>query len=308
MKRILILMSIALVGAATGVGGASWAHNRRERAEKELAEIAAKKDDLRASNARLERAAAEARSLAATPVDAPAAAVAAVPEQKIAPKSTTGASAVPKPGTPEFFEARNRAMLEHPELLALYKKQLRAGIEQNYRPFYRQLRLTPEQAKQFVELKLQRDDAQEDFFRAAREKKLAPDDPALNPLRTEIEEEHKAAMKELLGSSGYAEMRKFERAQPARQIVTEAASLVAYTANPITYEQIDQLTRIFAESSQTYRQGGRATGESMDWDAIVTRAAAILPEPQLAAIRAEAQRRRVVNLVAQFYAQRGFKY
>jgi hypothetical protein len=71
---------------------------------------------------------------------------------------------------------------------------------------------------------------------------------------------------------------------------------------------MDQLTPIFAEGSVAFRNGGRADGEFVDWDTVLARAATFLPPPQLEAVRAEADLRRSVRLLIEFYTKRGYKY
>jgi hypothetical protein len=299
MKKTVAAFVAASLLFAGGLVGWQWARKSHLRAEAERTRAARATAEIRAEIKRLTDEGARQTSANSSSADESARAHAPSP-----PPAEDAASSRNR----QRREKRNRLLMTDPELHALYKRQLRAGLQQSYAPFVRELKWAPQRTQQFLDLLMRRDDAEEELWRTADERHLSRTDPAIKARRDQLVAEQKSALQTFLGAEGSAALERFDRAKPAREVVADAASLIAYTSTPMTREQIDQLTPIFAEGSVAYRNGGNADGEFVDWDTVVARASTFLPAPQLEAVRAEADRRRMVRLLIEFYTQRGFKY
>ena len=70
---------------------------------------------------------------------------------------------------------------------------------------------------------------------------------------------------------------------PGREVTKELSSALFYTDTPLTATQSDQLVEIIAANSRNAQ--GKVDLAAMNTEAILAQAGALLPEPQLAALR-----------------------
>ena len=61
------------------------------------------------------------------------------------------------------------------------------------------------------------------------------------------------------------------------------------------------LLNLLANSSNPYASGGKASLQSVNWDQVLPQAQGFLSEPQLAALKAEAQLPQIMSLIKDFY-------
>ncbi len=106
-------------------------------------------------------------------------------------------------------------------------------------------------------------------------------------------------LKTILGDQGFQQLQDYRRIQPLQGMVSDISSLA--TSAPLTPEQATQLLGILGNASDSYRGGGKANPQLIDWSQVLVQAQGVLSEAQLTALKAEAQLPQVMSLVKQFY-------
>ncbi len=288
MRRRLIIGLAALL-TITGLGLALLAVVRRHRAELRLAELAATDRAIQAAILRSRTPAATPGHSGGNPREEP-------PRRTVAGQSEAEAPA--RPDLDEIFSA-------HPELRAAYLKATAGRLHQTYDRLWGRLGLSSAQIEQAISILMRDDENEIDLAMTARSLKLAGDDPALQRFRREEMAETQSALESVLGSQAYQALRDYNRILLMRATAEDVASLAAVSESPLTGAQTEQLTRLLAEASAGYRNGGRPNLASTDWESVLDQASAFLAPPQLAALQAKAQQARTAAMLSQFYAARG---
>lgn len=99
--------------------------------------------------------------------------------------------------------------------------------------------------------------------------------------------------------------RDYNRALSMQSTAEDVASFTLATDTPMTGAQMEQLTRVLAEASATYRAGRLPEWPTTDWPEVLRQASMFLAPAQLAALQAKIQQARAATLLSQFYASRG---
>jgi hypothetical protein len=259
---VMLVVGIAALGIA-------W-HSARRRHLSEAARA-----DVAAENARLVRVIGDGeRRLAASkrehtalrqaletarkpPVATPGPAAGARPPASAAGLQTTGTIA--------------ERLQKDPQYQLQWLATKRAELTAKYGPFYRSLGLTPAQIARFEENFIRREEKNIDYgaISLAQNREHGQISAELWGLMTKVEPEHQAAQRELLGDDGYRQWRDYERTVWVRNLVNGWAGGAAVVArDPFTPQQGEQLVRILANASATYRNGGDVRTWEIDWDSV----------------------------------------
>ncbi len=169
-------------------------------------------------------------------------------------------------------------LLKEPEFQVLFLANQRAELNARYGALFRQLHLSPEKAEAFKDIAARREEQSMDVQAIMREKKVGHEDPGIAQSWQQINTTYQNEMRRLLGDTDYQKFQDFDHTTQARNIVSGlAGGSVTVLREPLTAEQSEQLVQIMA----TTKTGPSAAAE-MDWDAIDTKAQAILSPTQFA--------------------------
>jgi hypothetical protein len=150
------------------------------------------------------------------------------------------------------------AMFKSPEMREMIKKQQKAAmgpvIEMTYGPLFKQLNLNADQATYLKELVgkkiMSAAELGMEFLSGDLDKEKRQE------LAKRMEEEtkaHEAQIKEFLGDANYAQFEYFEKTQLERQAVGQFKDQLALTDQPLTVEQVDQLTRAWYAEREAFK-------------------------------------------------------
>ena len=190
-----------------------------------------------------------------------------------------------------------------PKLYALRMKAFRAEMAIKFAHLYRAIRFSPNQIDGFESLAVQHEETETDIALTANAHGLSSNDAAIATLMKQEADRYQTAQQVLLGNSDYQQLQQLNREQPVMEFVNSIGVDVALTGNPLTDFQADQLSQILSNASSSYQSGGLATQATINWSAALAQAQGILIPVQGIAFQAEAAKRQVEQLSAQFISQ-----
>jgi len=171
--------------------------------------------------------------------------------------------------------------MEDPKVQVLFYASERAQLTQTYGPFFRAHALSPAQIEKLSDLIIRSRQQTFDLSEINRTKGLAFSDPAMVAQRKQGEEEVQAGMREVLGDSGYAELKDYARALEVHTFVGKISGVAATEGIPINPEQADALVRVLANACPMYSLGGPANFNRIDWKAAEAQAQGVLSSEQM---------------------------
>jgi hypothetical protein len=180
----------------------------------------------------------------------------------------------------------NREIAENPQLRHQLGLYLLAAFKLKYAPLVQTLGLPQGTLDQLGALDLK---MRSDLFDLAQAVRLqgvdANSDPNVTALAQKIRDQHAEAVQNLIGPQGVQQMNDYDRLYDARDLAKQVAAGTYFGTDPLTSAQADQLIQILVESDLGATSGGSAEVQNLDWDSALTQAAAVLPAPQVAALR-----------------------
>lgn len=264
--RRLLLTVVGVIGLGL-LGLVSLGRREREELRRQTVAVLKQKVGLEMELRRAAQAAdARAAAKIATPTTSPAA-------------ETKAPSPVPRPilRSPSLVDLAR----DNPGLWNEFIGAKKAELAQRYGPLFQSLGLLPEQREQFKVIMSAETARSADITAAADAQQLQRDDPILVALRKQSVEQRQAELAVLLGARGHAEFNEFERTIQVRGLADGLAVQLA-AVEPLSGQQADRLTRVFASSSAAFLRGGSATSADMDWASIDEQTRAILTPTQFA--------------------------
>lgn len=264
--RILTCL-LCFAGSIAAIG-----HALRQRREigitrNAMVELAEKRVALEAkiSDARLAAAAVKSR-----PVTRPClpASPRAMPVAEVGPHGAEAARAHADP------------LVNDPALQQLYLIAERASLEALYASLERRLGFTPPQSDAFKAIVMERHEQRLDLADLQASRDLDEGDQLLTALRRKAVEDFETKLVTLLGKRGYQEFKEHERALPVLRLVNRFAGAVALEGQPLSAAQAEDLTRVIANASAPYSEGGEADPNHVDWPVALENSAAVLSPPQ----------------------------
>ena len=202
--------------------------------------------------------------------------------------------AIPPPASTETVTDKD------PKLQVYELAAKRVSMETTYGPLLSRLQLTPAERERFLDVMLGRHEVTNDTANAVRSLGVK-DSPAIQQLLQQQKDETSKAQLALLGEARLSELQQYERSRVVRaQVVDRLGGAMATTETPLTASQAEQLTQVLAGASSSYRSGGTATADSINWDTAVADAKAVLAGPQLEAFARHAARQKTFYRVKQF--------
>jgi hypothetical protein len=126
-----------------------------------------------------------------------------------------------------------------------------------------------------------------DLSEINRTKGLSFNDPAMVAQRKQGEADMQAGVTEMLGESGYAQLKDYARALEVRTYVGKIAGVAAVEGMPIDRDQADALVRVLANACPMYSLGGPAQFSKIDWKGAEAQAQGILSPQQMKLLRTD---------------------
>lgn len=193
-------------------------------------------------------------------------------------------------------------------LQSRYLHSLQTRLDTNFLSLWRALGLADRDIQRFKSAMMENAERVLDVKAVAADQKLAMDDPAIELLLQQADEQLRAEMTAILGDDGYRQLKDFERRAPARDLVDGLAGVLAFTDSPLTANQADQLTQILVKANRFYNSGdsvdrwpqisanhwtqvisaGTGLNDPTDWSQVSTQAANVLSPNQLAVFQQKA--------------------
>lgn len=143
-----------------------------------------------------------------------------------------------------------------PELQARYLAVQKRKVAVTYGPFLVRTNLTAGQVERFKDIVAAEAEREMDLRSAVLAEGLADSSPESRALLAESRARERAELVEMVGQEGYQQFAEYERSLPMRDYVARLASSLVFAGTPLDAGQADQLTRILAENSEPYHNGG----------------------------------------------------
>ena len=179
---------------------------------------------------------------------------------------------------------------EDPKVQNLALASTRVSLAAKYALLFRSLDLSSAQSEKFLDITLKRLEQNEDLVTVVRAQGLSVDDPVVDKLGLEMRQECEAAQRELLGEAGFRQLQDYERTADMRDLVRSMAGAATVAGTPFTPQQAEQLIQALANANSAYRNGGKASVQNTDWDAVEAPARAILSDGQYAFLQLSSRR------------------
>ena len=154
-----------------------------------------------------------------------------------------------------------------------------SALESTYHVLYRQLKLSPEQIAQFKAAASEAADRFEELDRQAKQQRVRPTDPSMQPLYLQTEAKLKTKLAEALGTDAMPAIQHFANTLFLREAVVQVANDLFYTPTPLTQPQADQLVEIMWKNMRD--PFGNTDPLFADASAMKTEAHGVLSAPQL---------------------------
>ena len=174
----------------------------------------------------------------------------------------------------------------------------RATLGQRYRQFYRALGLSPQQIGVFENLLTARQEEIIDLNAVASAD--GPDArPEVEEIRRQEDDDFRAAQFALLGDGGYRQLQEFNRMLPVWNVVA-GIEVPVFPRVPLSPAQTQQLTAALTGASDSYKNGGVATLDSIDWNTALAKAQGFLSAEQMEGLKSIMNRIKLLQLGTQF--------
>ena len=147
------------------------------------------------------------------------------------------------------YDAYRAKLLDAPQLQRLYGENKRAYYGQMFGAFFRQWQFTPEQRQSFLAVFVKDALARQDIEAIAKARGLSRNDPAVKAQLAALDAEFEGEMQARLGPDALKILRVYTSTESARSYLSSYAGLFARLGEPLTIEQLETLTTIFAKAA-----------------------------------------------------------
>lgn len=286
MSTAKIVMSVAMVLGVAGLGSALYERNRANQTEAVLAALRHETEELRAQAARQEARAREVDGQARASVARVAALQKEIANVRAAPHPLADATKAPTPALARYSSVN--PMLKDQEYLRLMIQKYRAELGQRFALLYKTLNLSQEQIAKFESNRAESHQVLQELLSSADLHGMSPNEASFAKLSKEAGAPYEAELKTLLGDDGYGLHAMHNRSQAAFGFVREYAGAVYPSDAPLTAAQGELLAQVVIKETRTVPviPGSAAISYVVDWDTVAKQAQTILSTPQVAALQA----------------------
>ncbi|MCB1106098.1 MAG: hypothetical protein H7A44_12670 [Opitutaceae bacterium] len=192
------------------------------------------------------------------------------PEPKGGIGAVNSTSAGPDSAKPDDASTERRNideqhdLRESPEFQRLQSLARQGVLDIRYADLFRKLNLPPDLLQKLKDLLLEKQNIRTDVFTASRREGLSirNDRELIDKLIQENESENEAALRSLLGESGYDTYLEHESNQVDRAIANRLDRRLSYTATPLSETQNDQLVALITAERVAQKSQPSAWGTS----------------------------------------------
>lgn len=140
-------------------------------------------------------------------------------------------------------------------------------MEERYAGFIRDMRMPPDQARQFISLMAAREVARNTAWATARANGIDPRDrAAMSAYTDQLLEPINQSINSLLGEQGVKQMQAWETAAPFREQVQRLENRLTISGQPLQPFQRDALTQVLSSAQQPESRPSRNAGAE-EWNA-----------------------------------------
>jgi len=186
-----------------------------------------------------------------------------------------------------------------PREAALSLALFRATLAQKYRRLYQTLGLSLSQRGAFENLVTAYQEEMTDL-KAVASADGQDSRPEIDEIRKQEDDDFQAAQRALVGDAGFQQLQEFNRVLPVWNIV-DGIDTNAFWPEPLAGAQSQQLAAMMANASSSYENGGPATPDSIDWNAVLPQAQGLLSATQFEGLKTNANHFEMVRLARQFF-------
>lgn len=172
---------------------------------------------------------------------------------------------------------------DEPDAQVLFLESQRAGLRVRYGPLFCAAALSAEEAAAFQNNIIARNEKLMDLGNLERE--ADADAAAIARSRDAAEAEYRAAQAALLGPEKAVRWQEFERTASVREMVSTIAGVAVLEGVSLSSVQAEQVVRVVAQASASFRAGGAVSFAEVDWNAVEPRLREILWPAQIEIFR-----------------------
>jgi len=155
----------------------------------------------------------------------------------------------------------------NPQIRGMLADIHRAQLAQQYRAFFEQAGLTPDQIEAFLSRKIALFDQSE---------VMAPNG-GFYPTKNQLPDDE---MKSILGEPGFEAFQAYSQKMPAIGIVNGAATVTAYAGVPLSTDQQTRLTQILVDNNDGYANNQQKINNKEDFASVVSQAQGMMTPAQ----------------------------
>ncbi len=172
------------------------------------------------------------------------------------------------PRGPRNFRGRGqqfaamRELMQKPEVQAIVNSAQKAVVDARYAALFRALNLSPDQAQKLTALLVDKQNALQDVYAAARDQGINPrtDPDGFKKLVDDAQSTINDSIKSLIGDPGMSQLTNYEQTMPQRNLVNVLQQRLSATDAPLTPSQADQLVQILASNAPAQAASGNGGG------------------------------------------------
>ena len=105
-------------------------------------------------------------------------------------------------------------------------------------------------------------------------------DGAVAALQKKADADYDAALRDLLGDSGYQRFQDYGRTAWIRGMVSAMAGVAVVERAPFSAQQVDAVVQVIANANESYGRGGYPLPRDVDWGAVEIQVRGILSDEQ----------------------------
>lgn len=183
-----------------------------------------------------------------------------------------------------------KTLSHRPDLQNSRMEVSRALVRTEYQPLFDQLGLSDAQISAFAVNVALRREKDADIRATLGERQVPMDGPQAAKLYAAATAEFESAQKILLGESGFATWKEYEKGRYVRPLVAQSAAAATMLGSPLSATQLTDTLRAFVESSEDNNKKGML--DNINWALLAEKTRPFLsPAQQQAILQAHRARR-----------------
>ena len=167
-----------------------------------------------------------------------------------------------------------------PDTEAFYLATKRADLAATYGSFFRRHGLSPDVEARFQDAIIKLEETRMDLAGVRQTQGVDANDGAVAALQKKADADYDAALRDLLGDSGYQRFQDYGRTAWIRGMVSAMAGVAVVERAPFSAQQVDAVVQVIANANESYGRGGYPLPRDVDWGAVEIQVRGILSDEQ----------------------------